>query len=243
MRPARFPSPRTPSLSGRRAPTVDAVARNLDALLGLREAAGKALFEQGLRREDLTTALAVGKQEIGELTARTDKRAGRLSKARAGHSSIQARRTFLLGRAIALDRVAVTSATMADAALAAANAEQALAAAASAAGFDTLAEVLQIAAIDIEQLHRRVRTADDERAGLAAQLRDPQFAGLSADDRVDITGIESRAASAAVTAEQAITQSHATADRRDRVALAAQRLRAAWLDREPVCAKESESRR
>ena len=37
-----------------------AVARNLDALLGLREAAGKALFEQGLRREDLATSLAAG---------------------------------------------------------------------------------------------------------------------------------------------------------------------------------------
>ena len=73
---------------------LSAIARNLDALLGLREAAGKALFEQGLRREDLATALLTGTKEIGELTVTTDKRVSRLLKARGAHPSVPARRTL-----------------------------------------------------------------------------------------------------------------------------------------------------
>ena len=85
-----------------------------------------------------------------------------------------------------------------------------------------------------------MRTADDEFAAVDAQLRDPQFAGLSEDERVDVAGIGAIAAAAATAAEQAITLAHATADRRDQVAIAAGRLQAAWRDREPVRAKESE---
>ena len=219
---------------------LTAIARNLDALLGLREAAGKALFEQGLRREDLATALLTGKKEIGDLTAVTDRRVSRLSKARAGHPSVQARRTFLLSRATALDTIATASAAMATAAEAANRADRAVSAAVNEAGFVDLDEVLAVAGTDVESLRRRVRTADDDTAAIDAQLRDPHFVGLTEDDRVDVAGIGAIAAAAATAAERAITAAHATADRRDQVAIAAARLQSAWQDREPVRAKESE---
>ena len=75
--------------------TVDrltAIAANLDALIGLREAAAKALFEQELRRDELGALVALGAAEIASLAARVDQRATRLQKARAGHRSIRQRR-------------------------------------------------------------------------------------------------------------------------------------------------------
>ena len=219
---------------------LTAIAGNLDALLGLREAAGKALFEQGLHREDLATALLARTKEIGELTAATDKRASPLLKARGAHPSVQARRTFLLTRATALDAIATASVAMATAAEAADRADHAVSAAVTEAGFSDLGEVLAITGIDVGLVRRRVRTADDDAAAIDAQLRDPQCAGLSEDERVDLAGIGAIAAAAATAAEHAITLAHATADRRDQVAVAAVRLQAAWRDREPVRAKDSE---
>ena len=69
-----------------------AIGRNLDPLLGLRDAASKAQFEHGLRREDLATTLAGGVKEISMLAQRTERRAARLLKARAGHESVYWRR-------------------------------------------------------------------------------------------------------------------------------------------------------
>jgi exonuclease SbcC len=218
---------------------LSAIARNLDALLGLREVAGKALFEQGLRREDLTTALLAGTKEIGELTAATDKRVSRLLRARAAHPSVQDRRAFLLERATVLDTIATASTAVETAAEAADRAERAVAAAVAEAGFAGLNEVLAIAGIDVDALRRRVRTADDEYAAVDAQLRDPQFGGLSEAEPPDVAGIGAIAAAAATAAEDAITMAHATADRRDQVALAAARLQSAWRDREPVRANEA----
>ena len=217
-----------------------AVARNVDALLGLREAAGKALFEQGLRREDLATSLATGTRQISELTQRTDKRAVRLSRARAGHPSVPARRSFLLERATALDAIADCAGALALAGEQADRAARAVAAAVTDAGFQQLDEAIAVAALDVEALIKRVRSADDEFAAVDAQLRDPQFEGLAEDETVDLTSIRAAASDAAAAAEQAITAAHGAAERCRQVAVAARRLRVAWRTREPISARESE---
>ena len=129
---------------------LTSIARNLDALVGLREAAGKALFEQSLRREDLATVLLAGTKEIGELTAITEKRVSRLLKARAAHSSVQARRSFLLDRATVLDTIATASTAVEAAAEAADLAQRAVSAAVTEAGFAGLDEVLAIAEVDVD---------------------------------------------------------------------------------------------
>lgn len=217
-----------------------AVARNLGALVGLREAAGKALFEHGLRREELATCLAAGTAEITVLSQRTDNRASRLLKARAGHPSVSARRKFLLARAAALDEVAASSGAVAAAVATAYRAEQELGAAVVEAGFEDLAAALAIAGIDVERLRRHVRAADDEYAAVDAQLGDPMLAGLPAGERVDLAAIGARAAAAAADAERAITLAHSTAAQRDQVAVASSRLMTAWRDREPISEQESE---
>lgn len=217
-----------------------AVSRNLDALLGLRDAAGKALFEHGLRREDLATSLAAGGAEIHALAQRIDKRAGTLRKARAGHASVATRRTFLLSRAAALDSVAAASRAVGDATTAADRAGRQLSQAVDDAGFDTHSEAMAAATVDVDVLTRRVRTADDEQAAVRAQLREPQLAGLDADEIADVAGIRSLTTAAAADADAAITRAHACAAQRDQVALATRRLVDAWRAREPIGRQEAE---
>jgi exonuclease SbcC len=217
-----------------------AVARNLDALLGLREAAGKALFEQELRRDDLAASLTAGSTEIGVLSQRTERRAARLLKARAGHESVAARRQFLLRRAVALDAVAAAATAVGVALSGLDRAERDLSAAVALAGFDGLDDALAAAAVDADTLRRRVRAAEDAQAAVDAQLQDPQLAGLAADEHVDVAGLGRDAESAAAAAERAISLAHATAAQRDQVAAASQRLREAWLAREPVARHEAE---
>jgi len=219
---------------------LTAVARNLDALLGLREAAGKAMFEQGLRREDLATALAAGTAEISELTQRTEKRVGRLLRAQAGHGSVPARRAFLLARATALDAVADCALVAATATEALAAAEQVLAAAVADGGFAGLDAAMQIAALDVDALGRRVRAADDEYAAVADRLRDVQFAGLDPNETLDLPGIGVRAAEASATAERAINLAHVATEQQQQVAVASRRLVAAWQARAPIAEREAE---
>jgi exonuclease SbcC len=217
-----------------------AVARNLDALLGLREAAGKALFEQGLRREDLAASLAAGSTEIGVLSQRTERRATRLRNARGGHVSVAARRNFLLGRAAALDAIAAAAEAVGAAQSVLDLAERGLSAAVVAAGFDAFDEAMTAAAVDADGLRRRIRAADDAAVAVDTQLRDPQLVGLSADEQVDVAGIGRAAESAAAAADRAISLAHALTAQRDQVAVASSRLRSAWLDREPISRHEAE---
>ena len=223
-----------------RARRCAAVARNLDPLVGLREAAAKALFEQGLRREDLATSLATGKRDIAEISQRTEKRSGRLLRARAGHESVQSRRQLLLRRADALDAVAACAAAVAAAGSSAERAERSLTSAVTDGGFATLEEALGIAGVDVDALRRRVRIADDEFAAVDAQLRDPQYAGISDDETVDLTVMSAQASAAETDAETAISLAHAATERCRQVAVATRRLQAAWLAREPVWADERE---
>ena len=217
-----------------------AIGRNLDPLLGLRDAASKAQFEHGLRREDLATTLAGGVKEISMLAQRTERRAARLLKARAGHESVQARRAFLSRRAAACDAVVGAVNQMAVARAAAAAADRAVEAAFGAAGFCSVADALAAAELDVDELGRRVRAADDEYAAVADQLGDPLLAGLAEDQHVDVAGIEASAAAAAEHADRAVAAAHAATARRDQVAAASRRLLAATREREPVRTAEAE---
>jgi exonuclease SbcC len=219
---------------------LTAVARNYDALVGLREAAGKAQFEHELRRGDLAAVLAAGGREISDLSQRTEKRAARLLKARAGHESVDARRGWLLGRAQACDAVVTTSAAFTAALAAATRAERAVEEAVTAAEFASVDEAVAVAGLDTDQLARRLRAADHEDAAVRDQLADPAFRALSPDTVVDLDGVTARAAEAAQRAEQAVTAAHSAVARRDQTAAAARRLGAALRVREPVREREAE---
>ncbi len=217
-----------------------ALARNHEALVGLREAAGKAQFEHGLRREDLSAVLAAGAKEISDLRQRTEKRAARLQKAKAGHESVPVRRAWLIRRAEACDAVVAASARLSAAAAAATEADRAVSDAVAAAGFVSMAEAVAVADLDVDELGRRVRAADDEDAAVRDQLSDPALATVSADTVVDLEQVATRAAEAAQRAEHAVAAAHAAIARRDQTASAARRLTEAISVREPVARREAE---
>lgn len=219
---------------------LTAVARNYDALLGLREAAGKALFEHGLRREDLSATLAAGAKEITVLHQRTAKRAGHLLRERAGHPSIPARRAFLIRRAEACDAVVAASGRLTAASSAAMTAAHGLSKATTTAGFACVEDAVAVAGTDIAQLTGRVRAADDENAAVQDQLRDPVLGTVSGDTVLDFDRVAARAAEAAQKAEQAVAARHAAVQRRDQAACAAQRLSAAVLARQPALDRDAE---
>ena len=219
---------------------LTAVARNHEALVGLREAAGKAQFEHGLRREDLSAAVAAGAKEISVLHQRTDKRAGRLLKARAGHDSVPARRTFLIRRAEACDAVVAALGAVGAASRGAAAADQVLTQAVATAGFASVDDAVTVAGLDAGALARQVRTADDENAAVRDQLVELERGGVSAGTLVDLDAISAYAADAARRADQAVAGAHAAVARRDQAAAAARRLTAAILAREPVLQRYAE---
>jgi exonuclease SbcC len=221
--------------------TVDrhtAIAGNLDALIGLREAAGKALFEQELRRDELGALVTLGAAEIASLAARVDQRATRLQKARAGHRSIRQRREYLLGRAAALDEAAESSAALTDAGGQLDRAEATVARQLAEHGFDALADAVAAADIDVPQLTERVRVAEVEAAALRAQLADSDLAGLDGAERIDLAGLEAAAAADRRRAESAQQHAQVVDDRLRQVATASRRLVAAWRAADPVRAQE-----
>ncbi len=217
-----------------------ALARNLDPLLGLREAAAKALFEHGLRRSDLSTVLAASRARITELVGRVDKRAAGLRRASAGHRSVEARRRFLLTRAAALEAVAASSMAVITAESAAERCEADLTHAIARSGFTTIEQVRDAAVIDVEEVLRRVRQADDDHAAVRAQLVDPMFSGIHDAGPVDLVRAAEAAHGASAAAESAISVAHELATRCARASAAARRLRAAWQDWEPIQQADAE---
>jgi exonuclease SbcC len=103
-----------------------------------------------------------------------------------------------------------------------------------------LDDALAAAAVDADALRRRIRAADDAAVAIDTQLRDPQLAGLSADERVDVEAAGRAAEHAAAAAERAVSLAHALAAQRDQVATASRRLQAGWLAREPIARHEAE---
>jgi exonuclease SbcC len=213
---------------------LGAVAGNLDALMGLREAAGKALFEQELRRDELGTLVSSGTAEIASLTARIEQRGARLHRMRAGHRSIQLRRDYLLRRASALDALAESSAALADATDQVAAASVALAALLAESGFGTAAAAVDAVVVDAAALAERIRAAEVEAAALRSQEADPALSGLDDRERIDLAGLAAVADADRDRAERLQHRARALEDRFRQVATAAGRLGAAWRDAEPA---------
>lgn len=211
-----------------------AMAGNLDALIGLREAAAKALFEQELRRDELGTLVAAGTAEIASLTARIEQRGVRLHRVRAGHRSIQDRRDYLLRRACALDAMAESSAALAEATDQVERASAAVVEMLATSGFPTVAAAAEAAEIDAPALAERIRAVEVEAAALLAQEADPELVGLDEHERIDLAGPAATAETDRVRAERLHLQARALDDRVRQVATAATRLLAAWRAADPV---------
>ncbi len=217
-----------------------AAARTVDELLGRQDAAGKALFEHSLRRDELAQAVASAKAEIAAIQPRVREREARLRAALAGHDSLSERRLYLLARATAWDAVAA-SAEAAEAARAADSMRQReLLDEVKAAGFVDLDDAMAAAAVDVERLNREVRAAEDARTAVEGQLHDPALVGVDPDEQWDLAGARARADAAAALAGTARSRADAATDRRDQVGQACRRLTAACRDREPIAAADAE---
>ncbi len=227
---------------GRRAEVdrLAAVAGNLDALVGLREAAGKALFEQELRRDELSGLVSAGAAEIASLAARIDQRAARLLRARAGQRTIRQRRDYLLRRASALDAAAESAAALADAVARQDRAEAAVTRALGESGFAGPADAIDAAEVDVPLLTERIRAAEVEAASVREQLADPDLAGVDESERIDLEALARAAEADRTRAELTGQRARALGDRVAQVATASRRLLAAWRDAEPVRAQERE---
>jgi len=217
-----------------------AVAGNLDALVGLREAAGKTLFEQELRRDELTTLVTAGATEIASLAARVDQRATRLARARAGHRTVTLRREYLLRRASGLDAVAESSAALADAAGQLDRAQAMFDRALAESGFADLTQATEAAQVDVVLLTERIRAAEVEAASVREQLADPDLAGVDESERIDLDALARAAEADRTGAELAQQRARALHDRMTQVAAASRRLVAAWREAEPVRSQERE---
>ena len=211
-----------------------AVARNHDALIGLREAAGKALFEQELRRDELGTLASSGAAEIASLAARIEHRGLRLHRMRAGHRSIQLRRDYLLRRASALDAMAESSAALADATDQLAQLTATVDGLLDGSGFATVAAAVAAAGVDAPALAERIRAAEVEAAALRTQEADPELIGLDPDEQFDLAGSSAVAEADSERAEQSAHRARALDDRVRQVSTAAGRLLAAWRAAEPA---------
>ena len=207
-------------------------------LFGLREAAGKALFEQELRRDELGALVAAGAAEIASLAARMDQRGARLHRMRAGHRSIQTRRDYLLRRASALDALAESSAALARAADQVERATATAAGLLAESGFPTVAAAMEAAAIDAPALAARIRAAEVEAAALRTHEADPELVGLDEQEQFDLTRLRATADADRERAERIRHQARALDDRVRQVATASGRLLAAWRAAEPARARD-----
>lgn len=217
---------------------LDAVARNLDALVGLREAAGKALFEQELRRDELGALVSTGAAEIASLAARIEQRGVRLHRMRAGHRSIQLRRDYLLRRASALDALAETSAALAHATDQVVQASATVTGLLAESGFPTVAAAREATAVDAPALAERIRAFEVEAAAVRTQEADPELVGLDEHECIDLAGLAATAEADRERAEVRQHQARALTDRVHQVATAAARLVAAWRAVEPARAHD-----
>lgn len=215
-----------------------AVARNLDALVGLREAAGKALFEQELRRDELGSLVSTGAAEIASLAARMEQRGSRLHRMRGGHESIQQRRDHLLRRASALDAVAESSSAVAEADRQVERASAALDELLADSGFGSVAAAVDAADVDAPALAERIRATEVQAAALRTQAADPELAGLDEHEHLDLAGLTTAAAADRARAEQHRQLAEALSDRVRQVAAAAARLVDAWSAAQPARAHD-----
>jgi len=217
-----------------------AEARALDELLGRQDGASKALFEHSLHRDELAQAVAGATAEIAAIQPRVAEREVRLRAALAGHPSVVSRRSSLLAVAAAWDTVASATESAAAASAAEVERQAALAREVAAAGFLDLDDAMAAASVDIDQLTRDMRAAEDARTAVQGQLRDPALAGVDPDEEWDVAGRRARADESARLAEVARSRSDAAADRRDQVGRACSRLLTAWREREPIAAADAE---
>ncbi len=178
--------------------------------------------------------------EIARLQSAVKERSERLSEARAGHPDVSSRRNHLLELAAELDRLAAASEKLDAAEVAQSEAATALVGVLASSSFATVGDARAAAGIDLDELSRQLRSAEDEITVVTAQLSDPELLLVDTALEIDLPGLEQLADDAKERTEAATLETAAAAGRAEQVAAAARNLGIAWSELQPVLVADAE---
>ncbi|HEX6344147.1 SMC family ATPase [Umezawaea sp.] len=217
------------------------------ALARQRSARESARRELERRLEETTAARAAAERDLVEvstqLTALTETvtaRAERLDEARGDFPDVLARRAHLLDLADALVEAANRRAAVADAEARLEEQRVTTSELAARAGFADVEEALSAARTDaaLTLLDQRITSLDNTRAAAASALA--ELADVDPDLDVDVEGVEERFRASREEAQQAASALSSARTALHRVEELAARLRARWVEFEPVEAEFAE---
>ncbi|MFC0067590.1 SbcC/MukB-like Walker B domain-containing protein, partial [Umezawaea endophytica] len=217
------------------------------ALAGQRSARESALRGVERRLEETTAAHAVAERELVEvstqLTALEDTvraRTERLDEARGAFPDVLARRAHLLDLADALVEAANRRAAVAEQVARLEEQRVATSELAARAGFADVEEALSAARTDaaLTVLDQRITSLDNTRVAASSALAD--LADVDPALEVDVAGVEERFRACREEAQRAASALSSARAASRRVEELAERLRALWVEFEPVEAEFAE---
>ncbi|GHF46082.1 exonuclease SbcC [Amycolatopsis bartoniae] len=184
----------------------------LSAELRSAEAETKSLTDELVAAEQAATAAETRRRTLVD---RVEERARRLDEARGEHEDVGARRAHLAGLIQALDALTEARLARATAERHLAERQEELRSCLGQAGFETVDEMRAAARPDdvMARLEKRLSDAAAEEAAARAVLADPELAGISPDDEVDVESAVETARAARVAAETAVAEARAAATR------------------------------
>lgn len=215
--------------------------RRTDLAEQLRAAETEQQNQSG-KRQEAHQAQASTTAEHEALEQQIRDRAETLELARGEHPDVATRREHLLWGAAELEALAETRAAVASQQHWLTDREDALTRALTEAGFDTLADATAARRDKqfIENLQQELSDAESTEAAARAVLAEPDLAGVSPDDEVDVDAAERAAHQARADAESAVAALRAATARAADVAALVGQLRAALDELDPLEAEYAE---
>lgn len=198
--------------------------------------------DQTVRRQEAQQAQASATAEHEALEQQIRDRAESLELASGEYPDVATRREHLLWCAAELEALAEARSSMGSQEHWLADREEALTRALTDAGFDTLADATEARRDQqaIDKLRQELSDAESAEAAARAVLAEPELAGVSPDDEVDVATAERAAQQARDDAESAVASLRAATTRAEEVASLVATLRAALDELDPVEAEYAE---
>jgi exonuclease SbcC len=200
------------------------------------EAAKKEEQSLMAERASCERSLSENEAERSLLAERIAERERALAEARGEFPDVSARRDHLLALGRAVDRLADARTAVSVAGRQRDERRRSIAEAARRAGFASVDEALAAARPSerIAELERLITDADAEEAAARGVLDEPDLAGVSPDDELDVDSAEAAAQEAQKRSETAVAAVHAAERTARELNTLAQRFEAALAELEPV---------
>ncbi|HVV10945.1 SMC family ATPase [Amycolatopsis sp.] len=208
---------------------VSALAQRKAALVAETEAAedeSASLNEKLAAVQNMATAAETRRRTLAE---QIEERGRRLEAARGEHTDVGARRAHLTGVVRALEALAETKLRRVTAEEQLAQRQEELQEALDGAGFASVDELRAAARSEetVARLEEKLSAAAKEEAGARGVLAEPELAGITPNDEVDLESAAGTAKAARTEAETAVAVSRAAVSRAKELDTLAERLAAA----------------